>query len=172
MLSDYGRELEEQKSWYDTAQICPNGHVINYASTSSPESNKKFCDKCGEATITACQNCNTPVQGILHVPNMLSISTYGPPRFCHECGKNFPWTKKRLDVARELIDELNLSDEEKDDAEQSITDLVQDSPRSQVAAAKFKRLVAKGGAWSIGVFRDILVDVLSETAKKLLFPQQ
>lgn len=169
MLSGYRQE--EERSWYDTAQICPNGHVVNDATVSFPELNKRFCDQCGEPTITTCQNCNAPIQGFLHVPGVISLSHYVPPRFCYECGKIYPWTKIRIDAARELVNELNLSNEEKEEAKQSIQDLVQDSPRSQVAAAKFKRLIAEGGAWSASMFRDILVDVLSETAKKLIFPQ-
>ena len=53
---------------YDTAQICINGHIINSMSISKPEHNKKFCDKCGEPTITNCQNCNAPIRGYYHPP--------------------------------------------------------------------------------------------------------
>ena len=53
-------------NWYDTAQICINGHVINSMSISHPEHNKKFCDKCGALTITNCPKCNTPIKGHYH----------------------------------------------------------------------------------------------------------
>ncbi len=56
--------------WYDTAQICINGHVINSMSKSHPEHNKKFCDKCGEPTITNCPKCNAPIRGHYHEPHM------------------------------------------------------------------------------------------------------
>ncbi len=167
-----GYQEEEEKNWYDAAQICPNGHVVNATSVSFPEGNKKFCNKCGEPTITACQSCNSPIQGILHISGSgFSSFEYAPPRFCHECGSIYPWTKVRLEAARELADELNLSNEEKETLKQSIKDLVQDTPRTQVAASRFKRLVAKAGPQVGAMFRDILVDVLSETAKKTLFPQ-
>jgi len=55
-------------SWYDTAQICMNGHVINSMSKSHPEHNKKFCDKCGAPTINNCPKCNTPIRGHYHAP--------------------------------------------------------------------------------------------------------
>ena len=54
--------------WYDIAQICINGHVINSMSKSHPEHNKKFCDKCGAPTITNCPKCNTPIRGHYHAP--------------------------------------------------------------------------------------------------------
>ena len=54
--------------WYDTAQICMNGHVINSMSISHPEHNKKFCDKCGAPTTTNCPKCNTPIKGHYHPP--------------------------------------------------------------------------------------------------------
>ena len=76
-----------------------------------------------------------------------------------------------MNAARELVYELKLSAAEQEEMEQSIKTLVaQDNPRTQVAIVKFKRLAAKAGAETAGMFRDILVDVLSETAKKALFP--
>jgi hypothetical protein len=49
-------------NWYDVAQICLNGHVINDSVKKYPQHNKKFCDKCGVATINNCPNCNTEIQ--------------------------------------------------------------------------------------------------------------
>lgn len=161
---------DEEKNWYDTAQICPNGHVVNDASVSFPESNKKFCDRCGEPTISTCQSCNAPIQGILHIAGAIGLYEYVPPRFCHACGAMYPWTKIRLDAARELADELTLSIEEKEMLKQSLQDIVQDTPRTRVAATRFKRLVAKAGPEVAEMFRSLIVDIASETAKKMLFP--
>lgn len=67
-LEDLRREFQEQQ-WeregqYDIAQICPNGHVINAQSRVRPEMNKQFCDRCGEQTLTECENCHKPIQGL------------------------------------------------------------------------------------------------------------
>jgi hypothetical protein len=85
------------------------------------------------------------------------------------CGKPYPWTETALETARELIQELELSQEDKDTLEGTIDDLVTDSPKTQVAAMRFKRLVLKAGHGMLQVFRDILVDVASETAKKAIW---
>ena len=158
-------------NWYDTAQICTNGHVINSQSVYHPEHNRKFCDKCGALTITNCQKCNTPIRGYYHVPPMGTLDyTHLPlPSFCPECGKPYPWTEAKLKAAQELSDELdNLSPEERSLLKKSLNDIIRDTPQTTVAATRFKRLVAKAGKAAADGFRDILVDVLSETAKKII----
>lgn len=161
-------------NWYDTAQICTNGHVINSQSVYLPEHNKKFCDKCGAPTITDCQNCNTPIKGLYHRSS--DIRAYHPtdlalPSFCPHCGNPYPWTEARLKAARELADELdNLSLEEREILKKSLDDIMvmEDTPQTPVAATRFKKLVAKAGKSAAEAFRKLLVDVLSETAKKII----
>ena len=33
--------------YYDVAQICTNGHVVNSSASSVPQSNQKYCTECG-----------------------------------------------------------------------------------------------------------------------------
>jgi len=160
-------------SWYDVAQICLNGHVVNDSVRSRPQHNKNFCDKCGAATITSCKDCNADIQGYYNVPGVISV---GPetqaPAFCPNCGKPYPWTKTKIQAAQDLTQELeNISDEEKNILSQSIDDIVKDSPRTTLAATRFKKILIKAGSHAGAAFKDILVDVLSETAKKILWPQ-
>jgi hypothetical protein len=158
------------ESWYDTAQICTNGHVTNSASISSPQHNKKFCDKCGAPTITNCQNCNACIQGHYHAPD-LWLYSYKRPSFCHNCGKPYPWTEASLKAAQELSDELDsLSPEERSMLKKSLDEIVWDTPGTTVAATRFKKLIAKAGQVAANGFRDILVDVLSEATKKIIWP--
>ena len=161
-------------NWYDTAQICTNGHVINSCSVLTPEHNRKFCNKCGAPTITNCQNCNSPIRGYYHLqrglfpanPTFLTL-----PSFCPDCGKPYPWTEAKLKAARELSDELdNLSPEERDLLKKSLDDIVRDTPQTTVAVNRFKRIVTKAGKPAADAFRDILIDVLSEAVKKSIWP--
>jgi len=93
------------------------------------------------------------------------------PIFCPDCGKPYPWTEAKLKAAQELADELdNLSPEERDLLKRSLDDIMRDTPQTTVAANRFKRLVAKAGQVTAEGFRDILVDILSETAKKIIWP--
>ena len=156
-------------SWYDTAQICTNGHLINEQLISSPHIDKKFCAKCGAPTITNCHYCRATIRGAYHTPS--SVSSWTRPSFCTECGKPYPWTEAALKAAQELSDELeNLSPEERSLLKKSLDDIIRDTPQTPVAATRFKRLITKAGKVAAEGFRDILVDIASETAKKLIWP--
>jgi len=186
--------------WYDTAQICINGHIINSMARSHPEHKKKFCDKCGAPTITNCPKCNTPIKGRYYAPSKealpvsnvtgratgrtrkitrleehsmgtLNHTDLPLPVYCPDCGKPYPWTEAKLKAAQELSDELDdLSLEERQTLKNSLDDIIRDTPQTTVASTRFKRLVAKAGKTAVGGFRDILVDIASETAKKLIWP--
>ena len=176
-------------NWYDTAQICISGHVANWMSKSHPENNKKFCDKCGAQTIINCPKCNAPIRGYYHEthgayeeidtmvneisnPPPETILDYSKPRgFCPDCGKAYPWTEAKLKAAKELSDELdNLSAEERDLLKKSLDDIVRDTPQTTAAATRFKKIVSKAGKVAANGLRDIIVDIASETAKKVIWP--
>lgn len=159
-------------SYYDTAQICLNGHVINTMSSSSPQSNQKHCDECGAQTITACPDCNIPIRGYCHVPGVLAFFDYKKPGYCYNCGEPYPWTIASLEAAQELADELdNLSADERQQLKDSFPDLVKSTPRTVVAETRFKKLIKKAGAEAYGGMKSILIDVVSEAVKKSVFGQ-
>lgn len=159
-------------SWYDRGQICLNGHIINEKSVDSPEKNKKFCDRCGAVTITTCRNCNAPIPGYYHEPGVIRPeTTYTAPAFCHECGEPFPWIKTRQEASRELAGELDsLIDEEKETLNKCLEEIVKDSPRTTVACVKIRKLFDKAGRGTDEMFKEILGDFISPTARKFLWP--
>jgi len=180
------------RSWYDTAQICNNGHVVNWMSVSKPEYNRSFCDKCGAQTITNCQYCNAMIKGYYHtiewtkkdvikafqeainplpetIPYNLGLTL---PSFCSECGKPYPWTEAKLKAAKELADLLEeLSPEEREILKKSFDDIVRDTPQTPVAATQFERIAAKLGKAATEQLRKLVVDIASETAKKIILGQ-
>jgi hypothetical protein len=157
------------KQGYDTAQICLNGHCANSSYEDYPEFNKAFCTSCGQPTIIACEQCKTSIRGSYR--ESLSLLNFLLPLFCHNCGQPYPWTRDRLVVATELAKELDGFDEqERAVLTSSLDDLVREGPRTTLAATRFKKLMAKAGTATAESFRKILVDVLSETAKKILWP--
>ena len=160
-----------EEPWYDIAQICLNGHVITSRMRSSPARSAKRCAICGEVTIAECPNCNASIRGFYHVPGVIDLAQkYRRPAFCHECGAPYPWTERRLVAAKDLAYELEaLSDEERQLLAQSLDDIVRDTPKTSVAAGRFKRLVAKAGGVAAEAFKDILTDIASETAKKMIW---
>jgi len=155
---------------YEVAQICLNGHVINARAGMWPHHNKDFCDKCGAATITRCPNCDTEIQGQYIVGSW--SSDYAAAAFCPYCGKPYPWIEAKIQSAHELAVELeNISDEEKKTLAMSIDEITKDTPKTTLAATRLKKILLKAGKPIADAFRDILVDVASETAKKVLWPQ-
>ena len=94
--------------YYDVSQVCLNGHTITCNARRSPEFTQAFCSKCGEATVTACPECNEPIQGEYHVEGVVALgfSDPPPPNFCHACGNPYPWTQRRLDAAKALAEEF------------------------------------------------------------------
>ena len=158
-------------NWYDTAQICTNGHVINTQCVYRPEHNKRFCDKCGASTITNCPKCNAIIRGYYHTAHVGTYdhTTLPLPGFCPDCSESYPWTEATLKAAKELSDEVdNLSPEERTLLKRSLEDIIRETPQTTVAATRFKRLVTKAGRSAVEAFRELLVDVLSETAKKII----
>jgi hypothetical protein len=154
---------------YDVAQICENGHVINSYHTNSPEHDQNFCDACGAPTITECPTCHVGIRGnVLHdYPNL----NFMAPSFCIYCGNPFPWTQTKISAATQFANELESIDEgDKAVLITSIIDLVKDTPSTPMAIVKFKKIMVKVGTVTASVFREILVDVLSEATKRALFP--
>ncbi|PEP86081.1 DUF2321 domain-containing protein [Bacillus pseudomycoides] len=164
--------MNSDKTWYDIAQICLNGHIINDTYKKYPESDQAFCKDCGEKNITTCQDCNADIRGARHLDGFgtdLQVDT--APNYCSHCGEPYPWTKIALEAAKELAQEVEgLTTEEKELLSKSIDEIVKGGPKTVVATTRFKKIATKFGAGIGNAFRDILVDVASESAKKILWP--
>lgn len=156
---------------YRVAQICPNGHVVTEAANQYPECREAFCSKCGEATIIKCSNCSASIRGN-HADEygITCLTEYERPAFCHNCGKAFPWTERMIASAVELVEVgANLSHEELQQFRSDLTELTKDSPKTQISSLRFKKIMDKVGKPIASGVRDIVVDVLSETAKKAIW---
>ncbi|MFC2050467.1 DUF2321 domain-containing protein [Chloroflexota bacterium] len=155
---------------YRTAEVCPNGHVSTNSADEYPERREKFCSKCGEPTITQCPHCNTNIRGYYYVEGFIQRHEYEPPAFCFNCGSPFPWTERKLAAAFELVKANgNLSDEELAQFRDDLDELTKDSPRVQIASLRFKQVMAKVGNFVADGVKDIVVDILSEAAKKAIW---
>ena|SRR5438093_3649815 len=153
---------------YDIAQVCLNGHVTNPSSQRFPERDRAYCTDCGQPTIQACQECGGAIRGRYSARGLITTG-YHRPAFCHSCGKPYPWTARSLEAARELAQEMEgLSSEEQATLAGTLDDLLTETPRTQVQATRFKRLLAKAGKGTAEALRKIMVDVMSEAAKKAI----
>ena len=154
---------------YSTPQLCLNGHIITMESRYESETTQKFCRRCGQPTISACQNCGTPIKGIYLGPP--GPGPWRSPSFCHECGEPYPWTAEKLKAVQEVVNEdPNLTDAEKGTLKESVNDLVRETPRAPVAQKRYKMLAAKAGKETVKCLRELFVDIASETLKKAMSP--
>lgn len=157
--------------WYDTAQICMNGHVVTSSLNKTPEWGRQSCIHCGASTISKCQNCDTDIKGTYHIPGVLDIRRYERPNFCHDCSKPYPWTREKIKAALKLISELDkLDDEKRKLLKEDLGNIMNDTPQTTAAANRFKKSVAKTGRNITRTFEDILADIVSDTARKIIWP--
>lgn len=156
---------------YDTAQICMNGHVVTATARSNPRFRKSFCDKCGEPTTMECPECGAPVQGSYHDLSAIGFPDYHPPNYCHNCGKPFSWTTRAIDAAAQLVsDDESLTDEETATFQRDLREIVRDSPQARVSANRIKKFLGKATAETASAIREILLNSVSESAKKMIWP--
>ena len=154
---------------YDVAQVCLNGHKINSCHEDLPQYSSDHCSDCGASTITACPSCDVSIRG--YVRGSMSFAEYVVPKFCSACGEPYPWTASALEAAKAMAEEIGgLSEDERSALSASLEDLVRDTPRSPVAAMRFKRYLAKAGTSAASAFKDILIGVISESAKRAIWP--
>ena len=151
-----------------SAQICLNGHARNCYS----EFKEKFCSICGAETIQQCPNCHEVIRGKQKIKGVVDFTEYKVPNYCFNCGKPYPWTQSKLDAMKELIDfDEQLSQDEKAYMTNNVQELTVDTPKASAVATKFSVFLRKAGKITVSAIRDILVDIASETAKKIIFPE-
>jgi len=153
------RTGERAYEGYDTARICENGHVITRYAESGGKV-EDYCSECGAKTITVCGHCEQKIRGHLH-PSMPSIHEEPAPKFCHKCGKPYPWMENRLQTAKELLyhdDKLSLEDREK---LWGLLQYVMSNPKSDLVHAK-KKLIEISLGKATATIREAVLDLLAK----------
>ena len=98
----------------------------------------------------------------------MSLAEYHPPKFCYTCGTAFPWKSRAIAAIGDLAEEIDLDTSEKAQLKQAADDLTKDTPQTEVAAVKFRRLVKKAGSLIGPSIERTLTTVATEAAKKLI----
>lgn len=153
---------------FDTAIVCRKGHTINGSATFMPQFNKDFCSACGAAAMKTCGHCKAPIQGD-YWGGAIHADPFVAPAHCHACGKPFPWTEARLRSISELLAMTSASPEDQAALSGALPALAAESPETPVAIAKWKRFLVGGGRELASSFRDLLVDIMGEAAKRKMF---
>lgn len=154
-------------SGYHNAQICKNGHVITSYADHYTYAKENYCSKCGSETITKCLNCSSNIRG--REKEYGYLGEYKAPSYCYNCGKPYPWTKASLEAAQELLALENiLSPNELDYFNENMSSILVDTPKSKVIATKLKIFINKASSVVGSTLKDIIVEIGSETAKKII----
>jgi len=165
-------QTPSSRAFHDVAQICLNGHVITAGYQRYPEYRKQHCDRCGAKTITECPTCHQAIQGDHVDPDAIIFVPGGfrAPAYCHSCGNPFPWTEQRLDALVELTKESASLAEDRDDLGTLVPDLLANTPRSELAATRWRKALAKVEENIAPALRSLLTEIATEAVKKMLFP--
>lgn len=153
---------------HDVMQVCLNGHRITAYAFTKPEFRQDFCDKCGEATIDKCPACSSSIRGKYHSPNVFVAKDVPVPAYCHGCGKPYPWQEAAIANLKDVLREGELSDADIAAAEATLPDVLRDTPKSEAAALRLKRIMGGLGKPVYDVAIKVVSDIASETAKKTM----
>ena len=167
------------QEYYDTMQVCMNGHLITSALQENPAQGENFCSHCGAQTIRACPKCLREIRGVRYVsyphpiaPEYMKRDEYPPysiPNFCVHCGEPFPWTRRKMEALEEFAaEEESLSDEDRESLRQNAPLIAKDDPKSEVAALRIKKIMGKVGKTAAPFFTKIVTELATDAAKKLM----
>jgi hypothetical protein len=152
---------------YGIMQACLNGHVITDDIHSQSEQVKRFCPKCGGATITQCPECGAEIQGKHYVSGGMSSRRSHAPNNCHSCGAAYPWRQAEIAAAIEVL-QMELDAADAAAVPGLLADCIVDTPRTQIAAIKLKLLLPSIGKATYDVAIKVISDIASTTAKRTL----
>lgn len=162
------RTHEKDFHSHDAAQICVNGHWIIGNFHDAPAFRQDFCRQCGAKTITGCPSCNAEIRGYYRNTAPINLRQE-VPAFCANCGKPYPWIAAKIHAAKAMADELEgLTDAERLIIKASIDDIAANTPMTEVAVVRVKKLIPKILSSGGEALRRLIVDVASETAAKTL----
>lgn len=179
VVNDQAQEAPERSSRFcrecgeGTLSECPEcGEPIRGRYNDLPLAPRAVTASTGQAVTVPPSHASPPAEA--RIPHPAGAGAAAPvapaPNFYHECGEPYPWTRDRLDASRQLADEVKgLSAEERVQLKECFPDLLSNNPRSEVAALRVRRLLGKAGGEALEALRALLVDLASETAKRIIF---
>lgn len=156
---------------HSTQRTCLKGHVIDNEAGELGGDPQLWCHICGAETIDKCPSCDGPLRG--HKKYTPLRPDPKPDDYCVHCGRALPWTASRQEALREIAKHIDkLTEDDRRALAELLPDLVcsTTTPSTEVAVVKMKSLLKKGGAVFTDAARNVLADVISETARKALFP--
>ena len=149
------------------AKICLNGHsLIEH----QPLTAEEYCETCGAKLLSKCPNCGSPIKE-WHYNGIAVLGTpkFDRPLYRRSCGKPYPWTEAALEATSLMIQEdEELSDLERQNLENSLPDIISETPKTKVASIRIKKALLTAGEFTADALRQFVIDFGCELAKKSL----
>lgn len=154
--------------------VCENAHKVARRVSNNSAAGTAFCDQCGAATHFKCPGCGKPIRGG-ETPNSIDErrmaraddKSWPTPWYCYGCGVAYPWTTKKIEAAKEIVAEVDgLTAKDRESLSASIPDLLSDTPRSDLAAMRWKQALLKLAGPAKEVIVGVITDIATSTIKR------
>lgn len=148
-------------------KICTSGHVLV---DSSPLLGAEFCENCGSKMLSSCPSCGSTIDefdfgGVC----FLGVPDYTRPSYCKHCGKPYPWTSAALESTSLMLQEdSELSELDRQKLEESLPDLISETPKTQLAVIRAKKALISASQFTADALRQFIIDFGCELVKSSL----
>jgi len=144
------------------AYICENGHAVEIGMYSFRD---KYCTICGANIIHQCPACKTTIKGL----DEDTGGFFTVPSYCRNCGVPFPWTNRAIAATLELLaEDENITTEECNRLSDVLPDIMTETPRTQLAAARLRKAMTVIGSITCEALKQFVIDFGCEAVKLLL----
>lgn len=149
------------------AHVCKNGHALV---SGDRIAGQEYCEVCGAEMLDKCPSCQSVIKEWHFPPGVLAPPPkYKRAAYCKKCGKPYPWTLSAIEAAAMLIEEDGELDAElQGRVVDTLPDIITETPKTQVAVARFKKALAAAGKFTAEGLRQFAIDFGCELAKKQL----
>ena len=115
-----------------------------------------------------CPNCDSTIKE-WHYNGVAVIGTpkFTKPLYCKACGRPYPWTEAAIEATALMIQEdTELSELERKTLEESLPDVIAETPKTKVASIRIKKALFTAGEFTADAIRQFVIDFGCELAKK------
>lgn len=158
-----------------TILVCNNGHILE-ATLASATDLPRDCPLCAALLIAACPGCREPILGVPVPARGSSADDFrsGPvpfaaPRYCHCCGRPFPWTERVVSAVRAAIRQIGALDaHERDQLRRSIDHIIHETPQTRLAVLRINAVLSRIGGESASALRELILSIAGDGVKQHL----
>lgn len=157
--------------------VCLEGHLVSDAPAPGSAAVERLCPQCAVPVIAECPGCREPILGVpgsaYRLPGLGGVEPGArpllPPRYCHCCGRPFPWTERVVSAVRTAIRELRMLDAfERDQLRRSLDHIIHETPQTGAALVRINAALTRIGGETADRLRELLMSVATESVRTQL----